>query len=61
MASAKWGKKKRKNDDGTVYEWNRETASVRNPITSFTYLDCEKVAYLSYYDEITGGSSPDEE
>lgn len=57
MVSAKWGKKKRKNDDGTVYDWRRSTACVRNPMTSFSYLDYEKAAYLSYYDETTGRSN----
>lgn len=54
MSSSKWGVKKRKNDDGKALEWNRENASLRNPMEAMTYLDYEKIAYLSYFEETEG-------
>lgn len=55
MASSKWGKKKRKNDDGSVFQWKREEANLRNPMRPLTYLDYEKVAYVAFYSELKGG------
>lgn len=57
MSSSKWGSKKRKDKDGYNIKWDRSTASIRNPMRAFTYLDYEKAAYLSYYDEIKGEMS----
>ena len=54
MSSTKWGAKKRKEKDGNKFEWQRENASIRNPMRAMTYLDYENVAYLNYYDEIKG-------
>lgn len=55
MTSSKWGKKKRKNDDGMVFEWKRENANLRNPMRPLTYLDYEKAAYVSFFTEREGG------
>ena len=54
MSSSKWGDKKRKNDNGDRVVWERNTASVRNPMRAMTYLDYEKVGYLSFYNETKG-------
>lgn len=54
MSSSKWGQKIRKDKQGNKIEWKRETAKVRNPMSPLSYLDCEKAAYLSYFDEIKG-------
>ena len=51
MSSTKWGQKRRKDDDGNKINWERNKAEIRNPMKPFTYLDYEKAAYLSYYDE----------
>lgn len=59
MSSAKWGSKKRKNKDGSKFEWKREEATIRNPMKAMTYLDYEKVSVLSYYNE-TKGDDDDE-
>ena len=61
MTSSKWGKKKRKNEDGSVYEWSRANANIRNPMRPLTYLDYEKTAYVSYYGEINGGKKNEQE
>lgn len=54
MSSSKWGVKKRKSDDGKAIPWDRGNASLRNPMKAMTYLDYEKIAYLSYYEETEG-------
>lgn len=54
MSSSKWGVKKRKSGDGKAIPWSRENASLRNPMEAMTYLDYEKIAYLSYYEETEG-------
>ncbi|MBK6087624.1 anti-phage dCTP deaminase [Ruminococcus difficilis] len=54
MTSSKWGQKIRKDEDGNKVEWDRTKAKIRNPMNPLSYLDYEKVAYLSYYDEIKG-------
>lgn len=59
MASTKWGSKQRKDKDGYKVAWDRKQASIRNPMRAMTYLDYEKIAFLSYYDE-TGGYTNDE-
>ena len=51
MSSTKWGQKKRKDDDGNKIAWKRDEAKIRNPMRPLSYLDYEKAAYLSYYDE----------
>lgn len=61
MVSPKWGKKKRKNEDGYKYEWRRENASLRNPMRPLTYLDYEKAAYVSFYTELEGGKKGEQD
>lgn len=51
MSSTKWGQKKRKDSEGEKIEWIRSNAKIRNPMNPLSYLDYEKTAYLSYYDE----------
>ncbi|MBQ2663441.1 MAG: cytidine deaminase [Clostridia bacterium] len=52
MTTAKWGVKKRKNNDGKKINWDRKESNIRSPMLPMTYLDYEKVAYKSYYEEI---------
>lgn len=59
MSSTKWGIKKRKDEDGNKVPWKRETATLRNPMRAITYLDYEKIASLSYFEE-TEGETEDE-
>ena len=54
MSSTKWGSKKRKEKNGKRVDWDRKEAKIRNPMRAFTYLDYEKAAYVSYYNEIKG-------
>lgn len=54
MSSTKWGAKKRKEKNGKKVDWDRKEAKIRNPMRAFTYLDYEKAAYVSYYNEIRG-------
>ena len=54
MSSTKWGAKKRKDKSGKKINWERKEASIRNPMRAFTYLDYEKVAYISYHNETEG-------
>ena len=54
MSSTKWGIKTRKDDDGKKVSWQRETATLRNPMRAITYLDYEKIASLSYFEETEG-------
>ena len=61
MTSAKWGNKKRKDSAGNVVMWNRQEAKIHNPMMPFSYLEYEKVAYLSYYKEIEAFTSKGEE
>jgi len=50
MSSTKWGSKKRKNKEGKCIKWERSNAKIRNPMRAMTYLDYEKIAFLSYYE-----------
>ena len=59
MSSSKWGAKKRKDKEGYKIEWDRSNASIRNPMRTMTYLDYEKISFLSFYDE-TGGDNVNE-
>lgn len=54
MSSSKWGSKKRKKKDGYNITWDRGNAKIRNPMRAMTYLDYEKISYLTYYNEIQG-------
>ncbi len=54
MSSTKWGAKKRKDKSGKRIDWDRKKAEIRNPMRALTYLDYEKAAYVSYYNEIKG-------
>lgn len=59
MFSTKWGQKDRKDSDGYAINWDRSQAKIRNPMSAMTYLDYEKAAYLSYYDETERNSEGD--
>lgn len=61
MTSTKWGAKVRKDEDGKRILWERKDASIRNPMRTMTYLEYEKIAYLSYFDETEGDSDEDEQ
>ena len=54
MSSTKWGAKQRKDNDGNRITWDRQSATLRNPMRALTYLEYEKIASLSYY-EVTEG------
>ena len=59
MSSAKWGAKKRKDDNGNKIDWERKTATLRNPMRTMTYLDHEKIASMIYFNETEGDTSHD--
>lgn len=59
MSSTKWGAKQRKDNDGNRITWDRQNATLRNPMRALTYLEYEKIVSLSYY-EVTEGEPKNE-
>lgn len=53
MQSIKWYARTRKDSDGNVIQWDRESANLRNPMTLLNYIDMEKSAYIQYNEEIS--------
>ena len=47
-SSIQWYKKTRKDNDGWKIEWNKDNASIRNPMNVFNYLESELAAYIDY-------------
>lgn len=45
---------KRKDKDGHRINWDRSNASIRNPMRAMTYLDYEKISFVSFYEETEG-------
>ncbi len=61
MQSIRWYARTRKQDDGHIVEWKRNTAHLRNPMALLNYIDMEKSAYNQYAEEITGIGKEDED
>lgn len=54
MQSTKWYTRKRKDEKGYVTEWERDKASLRNPLSPLSYIEMEKSAVRTYELEIDG-------
>lgn len=60
MQSIRWYARTRKQTNGYVVDWERNTANLRNPMALLNYIDMEKSAYNQYAEEITGIGKEDE-
>ncbi len=60
MQSIRWYARTRKQTNGYVVDWERNTANLRNPMGLLNYIDMEKSAYNQYAEEITGIGKEDE-
>lgn len=60
MQSIRWYARTRKQTNGYVVDWERNTANLRNPMGLLNYIDMEKSAYNQYAEEITEIGKEDE-
>lgn len=51
MSSDKWYSRRRKDKDGNCIRWITDTAELRTPIASMTWLEAEKAAYVNFEEE----------
>lgn len=52
MHSIRWYSRNRKNKDGYVIQWDRDKASLRNPMSLMNYIEMEQSAHKQYTEEI---------
>lgn len=51
VSSTKWYARTRKDDEGKKISWERDKATLRNPMAVFTYIDSEKAALTVFEEE----------
>ena len=52
MDSHRWQKRKRKNDEGEIVNWDKSKAGLRTPMPITIYLDNENKEYSTFYEGI---------